>query len=365
MRFLLIPSVFIILSCISYAESKDQCLSGSANNQIFKNAIQTSKASLVKDFRKTTSFKSSEGRLACTSGSCDEKPKPTSLQSEVMGIPKECIKASLKRKISQSSYECRRTSQGNWGLVSHSPNSSKAPCFDDTTVDYIQHVSNRVLSCFQGLSLNGVSETVDPKVFYGIWNNESGFNFTYSYPGGVGAAQLTEWAVQEMNVLNPARTSGKVEKGQGRYILDAVLNSKKSECASLRPIIKNDLKFKYHSPTKPNCEWTSLETGLARNLVYSMGFFSFLKNQVIGRELKKRAPSALKDPELMNLLTTIAYGPGGRKRALAYIRTYRMGGPQTSLDNVKAKLRNESYLLATSRKMKEVKNIAGDSCRFL
>ena len=361
LKFIL-PVLFLNLSLLAVG---NQCLDGSPKNRKFKRILESSNYSLVKEFRTKSAFRFQEAGIGCKD--CTTTAQRLGLPEQLTEIPKDCIQASLKRKVAQSSIECTRTPEGNWNKPTmHSPRSKSTPCFDDSSVDYIHFVTNKVISCFQGLSMkNGMKEAIDPKVLYSKLNNESSFNFTYSYGGGVGAGQLTGWAVQEMNVLNPRRTKGKVVKGNGRFILDEILNSSNPECAGLKPIIENDLKFKYHSPRKISCEWVSLENGLARNLIYSIGYFSFLKHQVIGKELKKRAPLAYKDPELLNLLTLVGYGPGGPNRALTLIRTLRIGAPPYSNEHYKKQLRNEKYLKNTYAKMAEVKKIAGGSCRLL
>lgn len=355
----------ILIFSLSLVAEGNQCLQGSPNNQRFKRILETSDSYLVKEFRASTGFKPTQGGLGCSGGNCSTVAKPLALPGAVGEIPKECIQASLKRKVAQTSIECKQTPQGNWTYIQHSGRSKSTPCFDESAVDYTHYVTNKVISCFQGLPMqNGVTETIDPTVLYSKLNNESGFNFTYSYKGGVGAGQLTGWAVQEMNVLDPSRTKGRTVKGGGRFILDNILASSNPQCAGLKPVIENDLKFKYHSPRKINCEWTSMETGLARNLIYSIGYFSFLKHQIIGKELKKRAPNAYKDPELLNLLTLVGYGPLGANRALTLIRTLGMGSSSAYLAGVKSRLKTEVYLKNTASKMNEVKRIAGNSCRL-
>ncbi len=330
---------------------------------IFTRAIQSSTAPLVKEFRLSGVFRPTQAGVGCINCSSNKLPR---LEAQVAEIPKACIQASYKRKVAQSSIECQRQPNGDWKYKKRSARSREGPCFDDTTVDYVHFVTNKVISCFQGLELKkGEQESIDPKLLYSKINNESGFNFTYSYNGGVGAGQLTSSAVQEMNVLDTRRTGGRVVPGGGRFILDSILESKKPACQSLKSVIQNDKKFKYSSPRSINCEWVSLETGYARNLIYSVGFFSYLKHEIIGKELKKRAPSVYKDTELLNLLTLVAYGPAGTNRALTLIRTLGMGSNPRSNDAIKQALRKETYVAATASKLKEVKKIAGDSCRLL
>lgn len=358
--------LLILVFNVSLVAEGNQCLNGSPDNRRFKRILESSDAFLVKEFRMRSAFKPTEGGLGCKGSNCGSIIKPIALSSAVSEIPKECIQASLKRKVAQTSIECNRQPGGNWRMTKHSARSKGTPCFDDSSVDYVHFVTNKVISCFQGLPMGGgVGEAIDPKTLYSKLNNESGFNFTYSYAGGVGAGQLTGWAVQEMNVLDPRRTRGKSVKGNGRFILDEILKSSNSECSGLKPIIENDLNFKYHSPRKINCEWVSMENGLARNLIYSVGYFSYLKHQVIGKELKKRAPNAYKDQELLNLLTLVGYGPKGANRALTLIRTLKMGAAPYSTEYFKKQLKQEVYLKNTAEKMSEVKKIAGGACRLL
>lgn len=355
--------LFLYLSGSLVAEGS-QCLSGSPKNRLFKRALETSSAPMVVDFRNSLGLSTTnEGRIACVNSSCGTRSNssPVKLPSP-SEIPKECIKASLKRKIRQTSIECRRQPNGDWNFVRHHAKSSRTPCIDDSSVDYIHHVTNKVISCFNGLPMKGGAvESIDPKLLFSKINNESGFNFTFSYVGGVGSGQLTDDAVQEMNILNPSRTGGKKVKGHGRFILDNILASNRQECQVLKPTIANDLKFKYHSPRRPNCEWVSMETGLVRNMIYSIGYFSFLKHQIIGKEVKRRNPLAYQDKELMDLLTLTSYQKPSRGLALA-----RSAGTTTqSINRLKEQIKKGHYLHATAQKLKEVKRFSGDSCQLL
>ncbi|MBL7544013.1 MAG: hypothetical protein JNL11_09360 [Bdellovibrionaceae bacterium] len=342
-----------------------RCLVGSPKNQTFTKAIQNSTTPLMTQFRGVSAFKSQEGQLnGCLNGLCSEYTSELyRLPRNLNEIPKECIVTSMKRKVAQTSIECRRQSDGNWNFVRHSARSKNRPCMDSSTADYVHFVTNKVLSCFQGLSLkNGVKASVDVKMFYAKINNESAFNFSYSYRGGTGIGQLTSSAVREMNVINSKGTPGR-----GRFILDAILNSTKPECQDLRHVIADDMRFRYQKPreTIRTCEWVSMETGLARGLIYSLGFFSFLKNEIIGKQLRRIAPHAYNDPDILNLLTMVGYGPNGANRALELIYELKMHVRATSLDYVKNQLRKEKYVKATMNKLAELKQTSGDSCRLL
>ena len=61
----------------------------------------------------------------------------------------------------------------------------------------------------------------------------------------------------------------------------------------------------------------------------------------------------------------VGYGPKGMNRALTLIRSLKINAAATSLDSIKQQLRKEQYLSDTANKLKEIKKIAGDSCRLL
>lgn len=354
----------IFLTSVSILAQSYQCYSGSSGNKWYRRALEKSKAPLVVEFRAQTAFKITEGGVGCANGNCGKAGTQTSFANSVSEIPKQCIQASYKRKVLQTSVECRRKKNGNWDYINHSAGSSTKPCLDSSTVDFTHFVTNKVVSCFQGLNLGkGIVEDIDPKLVFSKINNESGFNFTFSYGGGTGIGQLMPSAVQEMNVLAPNKRRKNRITGNGRYILDAILNSSKPECASLKPVLQNDLANLYNSPKDPNtiCEWTSMETGIAKNLVYSLGYFSFLKHDFIGKELKRLAPKAYNDPDIRNLLTLVSYQ--NPSRAISLIRGLNMRS--ASVESIKSQLRAETYPRATFSKLDEVKRLSGGSCRLL
>ena len=141
------------LSSLTVWAAENQCLSGSSRNTRYQRALVRSSAPLVVDFRSTTSFKLNEGRLGCTSGQCPPSKSSTSWMTAMSEIPKECIRASMKRQVSQSGYECRRQYDGDWQYVKHSASSKTKPCLDNTTVDFAHFVTNRVVCGFKGVKL--------------------------------------------------------------------------------------------------------------------------------------------------------------------------------------------------------------------
>lgn len=335
----------ILLSSSVFA---GQCLKGSFMNKNFEYELLNAKESLVKEFRELTGMSKTTAQLGCIN--CSQKT--TNLLNSKINyeIPKECVVGALKRQVSQKTVLC---SGGN--IIQRSNLSSKnAPCVDDNVASYVTHVSNKVLNCFNSIELKGGRKLqIDPKTFFSKINNESGFNFSPVYSGGVGVGQMTGIAVREMSFLNSGHA------GNGRYIIDAMMNTSASECSGLQEIIKNDKLTKLNNPRNPLCEWVSINRGLPRSLIYSIGFFSFIK-QSLKKELEKRAPRFKYDEEFLDMLTLVGYGPKGPARAKSLIRSLALNS--NNLNGLKNILKNEAYLKATHKKFKEAKDKAGGTC---
>ena len=138
-----------------------------------------------------------------------------------------------------------------------------------------------------------------------------------------------------------------------------MMNTSAPECSGLQEIIKNDNAAKLNNPRNPLCEWVSINRGLPRSLIYSIGFFSFIK-QSLKKELEKRAPRFKYDEEFLDMLTLVGYGPKGPARAKSLIRSLALNS--NNLKGLKSILKNEAYLKATHKKFKEAKDKAGGTC---
>lgn len=346
LKKILFPLFFMSLDALA-----GTCLKGSFMNKNFEYELLNAKETLVKDFRDQMGIKATTAQMGCIN--CSERKYKSLSQIIAPSVPKECIIGSLKRQVSQKSVLCK---DGNV-IMRTNLNSKNGPCVNDNVVDYITHVSNKVLGCFNSLELkNGNKLSINPKTFFSKINNESGFNFSPVYSGGVGVGQMTSIAVREMNVLD----SGKA--GNGRYILDSLLNSKNSECSSLQEIIKNDKTSMLNNPRKPVCEWVSLNRGFPRSMIYSLGFFSFIRESM-KKELQRRAPRFKYDEEFLDYLTLVGYGPKGPARAKSLIRSLSLS--TGNLVALKQTLKNETYLKATFRTLKEVNSKAGNKCSLI
>ncbi len=323
-------------------------------NKNFEYELRSAKESIAKEYRESANIVNTAATGFCIYCSTSSILNPNLKINQQ--ISQSCIEGALKRQIKQKATYCRdgKPIQFNGNL-----NSSSASCVNTEVSGYITHVTNKVLNCFNTLELKGGRAIhLNPKTFFKKINNESGFNFSPSYGGGVGVGQLTGIAVKEMNVLS----SGK--SGNGRYILDSILNSSKPECSSLKEIIRGDKSNRLflNRSDKTICEWVSINRGLPRSLIYSLGFFTFLRES-LKKEIKRYASNLKVDEDLLDSLTLVSYGPRGLSRAKDLIRNNLRGSKnQGALRRI---VNNEVYIRRTNKTLKEVKLKTGDSCNLI
>lgn len=372
---------FIIVFSLESFSQITKCYIGTPNNSTYEDILDVSPFPMVKKYRDHKSRFLTEGGVSCRSRSCLYSTNLSKIPTE--GISKSCIISSLKRKVTQDSFECRYNKDKNsWGRIFHSKKNreDRTPCIENRTADYIHYVVNEAIDCFNYMG-NGYTRHFDisPKWLFAFLNNESGFNFAVSSKGGVGVGQLTSSAVQEMNIIKPS--SGKpIQEGGARFILDNLLRSPNSSCSGFQSIIKDDKKNKFWTPRNTggsqieksgsHCEWVSLENGLPRTLIYAMGYYSFLQNQ-IENELERQKSKFSNNEEVVNLLTLVGYGPNGINQALALIRT--AVSTANGQSQVVGRLSHNGYLRATRKSLIEAKakyadlktHQKDDTCSFL
>lgn len=332
----------------------NQCLKGSPMNKNYEYELRSAKESIVKEYLEATGIANTAAVGFCIYCSTGSMLAPNLKINQL--ISQSCIEGALKRQIKQKATYCK---DGKPIQFKGNLNSSSASCVNSEVSGYITHVTNKVLNCFNNLELKGGGSLhLSPKTFFKKVNNESGFNFSPSYSGGVGAGQLTGIAVKEMNILSSGRS------GNGRYILDSILNSSKPECSSLKEIIRSDKSNKLflNRGDKSICEWVSINRGLPRSLVYSLGFFTFLRES-LKKEIKRYASNLKVDEDLLDSLTLVAYGPKGLSRAKELIRNNLRGS--NNQGTMKRIVNNEAYLRRTNKTLKEVKLKTGDSCNLI
>lgn len=261
-------------------------------------------------------------------------------------IKKECIVAAMKRNPGNKGYICDY--EGKDG-----PNASKqivpryygraagetAQCVDENMTDYIHYAVNSAIQCLSGVG------KVDSKTVFRKINNESAFNISVASDGGVGMAQLTSIAVKEM--LDK-------DLGKGRYVLDHISNSTDTSCNGFKDVATQDLKKSPSTSVANRCAWLSPGDGLARNLMYSIGYYLTMRDKYLMPVLKRQAPALMNDEGLLNDLTSIAYGAEGISHVRALLKRFRVNN-KTNVTELKKKIRaNSVYLGAIKSKMKEV-----------
>ena len=264
-------------------------------------------------------------------------------------IRKECIVAAMKRNPGNTGYVCEYA--GDQNPIGYDPGKQSvlksygrasgptAQCVDDKMTDYIHYAVNSAIQCLSGVS------KIDSKTLFRKINNESAFNISVASRGGLGIAQMTTIAVKEMT--DP-------QLGKGRYVLDHVAASNDSSCTGFKDVATQDLKKSPSTSESNRCAWLSPGDGLARNLMYSIGYYLTMRDKYLVPALKRRAPELASNEDLVNDLTSVSYGAEGIKHAKNLIRKFRVNNG-SNVAELRKKIRGGSvYLKAIESKMQEV-----------
>lgn len=318
-------------------------------NQDINRALLKSKDALY------TAFQTEKKNPACdppgSSGTKAVKGTMTSLaatlsNSNIPQIKKACIEASLQREPGNNGYSCL-----NGQPKKFSNSGSSAPCLNQTTVDFLHFAVNKATACISDGRM-----PIDPRIILKKINNETAFNFYIAYPGGVGIGQLISDPVKDIAGYTK---NGKFIKGNASYVLEDLMNSKNPACAAFKEILKNDLKTPppHGGATKNYCTWVSPDQGLARSLIYGMGYYVHVRDKVIKPALEKRASKLANNAEVLNYLTLHAYGPDGPEGAKSLVRQLRFSNT-TAPGEARSKIEGAStYLKSTEKKMEELLDI--------
>tara|TARA_B110001454_G_scaffold219204_1_gene252270 strand:- start:84376 stop:85680 length:1305 start_codon:yes stop_codon:yes gene_type:complete len=272
---------------------------------------------------------------------------PTQYKSEM--IKKDCIVASMKRNPGNTGYVCDYPGDRHPTGFSPSKQSvlkpygeasgSTAQCVDDQMADYIHFSVNSAIQCLSGVG------KIDSKTIFRKINNESAFNISVASRGGLGIAQITTSAVKEMT--DP-------QLGKGRYVLDHVASSNDPSCNGFKDVAIHDLRNAPSTEVSNRCAWLSPGDGLARNLIYSIGYYLTMRDKYIVPALNRRSPELAKNETILNDLTSISYGAEGIKHVKNMLRKFRVN-KRTNVSELRKKIRGGSvYLDAIQAKMKEV-----------
>nr|BFD59484.1 hypothetical protein CKG001_15910 [Bdellovibrio sp. CKG001]BFD66714.1 hypothetical protein HAGR004_17360 [Bdellovibrio sp. HAGR004] len=315
-------------------------------NQDINRALLSSKDALY------AAFQAERKNPACeptgSSGTKAVKGTLTSLAStlsrtSVPQIKKTCIEASLQREPGNNGYSCL-----NGQPKKFSNSGSSAPCLNRTTVDFLHFAINKATACISDGRM-----PIDPRIILKKINNETAFNFYIAYPGGVGIGQLVSDPVKDIAGYTK---NGQFIKGNASYILEDLMNSSHPACAAFKSILQKDLQTPpaHGGATKNYCTWVSPDKGLARSLIYGLGYYVHVRDKVIKPALEKRASKLANNAEVLNYLTLHAYGPDGPSGAKSLIRQLRINN-STPPGEARAKIEGASdYLKSTEKKMEEL-----------
>ena len=260
-------------------------------------------------------------------------------------IKKECIEASLQREIKGEGFSCLD------GKPQAFANSSNTPCLNQKMVDYIHFALNEGINCIS--SVRGAP--LDSRFIFKKINTETAFNFFLANLGGKGLGQLTGTLVDDVAGV---MKNGKLAPGRGSYILKGIANSDNPACAPFKNIAAQDTKKAPPAPgTAANyCSWLSPGDGLARNIMYALGYYAFTYDKVITPFVKKNAPALAKNPDALNYLTLVAYGPLGTAEAFALVRTKRLKNEPNPANAIPKIIQGSSYLQDAEDRMNEMLN---------
>lgn len=258
------------------------------------------------------------------------------IQSSIPKAPKikrECIQASMTRSPGNDGHICSQGKATSYGTAG----GKTLQCVNNNMVDYVTFSVNSAIQCMTPDKL------IDSRVIYKKLNNETGFNSSLAARGGVGIGQLTTPAIKEL--ADPTL-------GKGRYILEDIKNSTRPECQPFKHIATKDLEDR---PRVQNtCDWVSPGDGLARNLMYSIGYYLVMRDHYVTPEISKRSPALARNKSLVSDLTAVAYGAEGLDHVKWLLRRHRVN-EKTKVATLQSKIRKDSvYLTNIKGKMKEI-----------
>lgn len=358
--------VFIInifLSALCYGDG-NTCVNrpletSNIKNNLINDLFKDAKDPLIDQFRETQKGKITPHAAqcpVCVDAFSTVKKIATDMKSVVSHtnqIKKECIEKSLQRQVGNKGYFCgkKRISVNNSG--------DNAPCYGQDIVDYIHYAVNQGISCASSVSSG---TPIDPRFILKKINNETGFNFFVSYDGGKGISQLTSDPVMDLvGWYDKNRKTGKREwvDGPANHILTQIVDSKNPACTPFAKIIKDEINMRPPPyPTDANsCTWVGIEEGIARNIIYGLSYYVYLRDEKIPSALRKEQPKLAGNSELINTLTLVSYGPKGFKLAESIIDTLRVAKNTTTNNLISQVKKQSTYIKDIEEKMFELAKI--------
>lgn len=281
------------------------------SDQRINESIQSNQDPLMRAFRNS---QASAGGASCPterSGfqrNCDDL-RMVAERGRAPRIKKECIQTST----THGSGTGNLCNQGRHETFVQG--GSRGACLNEDAIDYIHYATNLALNC-----LSSGRTPIDANYALRILNAETGFNYFLTSGGGVGIGQVTPspiWA------LSGRTTNGRFQPGEGQNILRSVIGSNNPACRPFAEALSEDL---VRTPPLPSsrqpqnyCHWVNPGSGLARSLVYSMGLFVHLRDNVVIPQLRRKSPSLAQYSDLVNSLAVVGYGREGTKKVTEMI----------------------------------------------
>lgn len=263
--------------------------------------------------------------------------------TETTRIKKACIQASLQRKVDNTGYICDGKKREAFENAS-----SSGPCLNDKTLNFIHFSVNQAINC-----LSTGRMPIDSRFILKKINNETAFNFYLAYNGGVGMGQLTSDPVKELAGWKEGK---KFIEGNGKSILESIVKSENPSCKPFAEVIKKELQTPPPLPgsSRNYCSWVSPGEGMARNLVYALGYYVYMRDEVIKPAIARRSNVMANNGDVVNYLTLVAYGPGGPAQARALISDLRLRNNSDPNEVRRRIIDNSAYVSATEQKMGEL-----------
>lgn len=299
----------------------------------YRNSMGTGKECVAASYTASTGIK---GDIV------DSLEKILSHDARTKQIKKECIEASLQREPGNEGYSCNGDDRKKF------ENSGRStPCLNQKTVDFIHFSVNQAINC-----MSAGRAAIDPRFILKKFNNETAFNFYLAYSGGKGIGQLTSNPVDEIAGWYKGK---KFIEGNAFHILEDLMDSTNPSCAPFREIMKSDLKTPPPSPgsARNYCDWIRPGDGVARNLIYSLGYYVHMRDSVIKPRLEARSKKLAKNSDIVNYLTLAAYGPDGPEGAKSLIRRLRLSDSMGAVEAKSKIVRADPYVKQTEEKFIE------------
>lgn len=246
-------------------------------------------------------------------------------------ISNKCIRASLRRSNNTKGWSCESETSRAKPIGSAGVD---GPCITAQVSDYLTWAVNKAIAC-----LNDPDKPIDVELIYKKLNNETGFSFFSASGGGVGIGQLTTDAIEQIN--------------KNTKLVERVFNSPNPAC---RPFAK--AMGRKPRDSSRYCEWLDPSEGVARNLIYSIGYF-LNSRDVLAQELNKGLTSlGILDARYYNVGALATYGKGGLTNQTAIVDAARQS-PHNFADFLSVAKNSSLYIQQIESKYQEALQHSG------